>query len=58
MLFTLGNLSEFAITKFISEHQCNEFCKILDLPELSEGSDSSAVGGEPSHGSEAGIARG
>lgn len=35
-LFCAGNLSSAAIETFINSHICNEFCKLLGLPNMSQ----------------------
>jgi hypothetical protein len=34
ILFCCGNLSQYAISQFINGHNCNKFCRLLNLPEL------------------------
>ncbi|XP_077869811.1 transient receptor potential cation channel subfamily M member 6-like [Saccoglossus kowalevskii] len=33
-MFTTGNLTETAITNFVENHICNNYCQLLKLPEL------------------------
>ncbi len=41
IMFTTGNLSQFAIKTFIGQHKCNFFCDLLGLTNLQQS-------GEPS----------
>ena len=38
LLFCMGNMSDVAGNNFFSNHKCNDICKLLELPEVRQGS--------------------